>query len=148
MIRPMMPEDKGTVLEMMRTFFDSPAVIHTASDAVLERNVDACIGDEPLIEGFVFDLDGAPRGYCMAAKNFTTEYGGLCIWVEDIYICPEYRGRGLAGEMLKYLEEHYPDAVRFKLEVEPENGRAWKAYEKSGYKVLEYTIMAKEMIED
>lgn len=148
MIRKMTAADKGKVLDMMRSFYDSPAVIHTASNEVLERNIDACTGDEPLIEGFVFDVDGVIAGYCMAAKNFTTEYGGLCIWIEDLYLLPEYRGKGLAAELFKFLEAYYPAAVRFKLEVEPENENAVKAYRKSGYKGLGYSIMDKVMIED
>ena len=148
MIRKMERRDRETVLAMMRSFYDSPAVIHTASDAVLERNVNDCIGDEPLIEGFVFEENGRTVGYSMASRYYNTEYGGLCIWVEDLYFLPEYRGRGLAGEMFEFLEKRYPNAVRFKLEVEPENERAVQAYLKNGYKALDYTVMAKEMIED
>ena len=43
-----------------------------------------------------------------------------------------------------FIENYYPDAVRFKLEVEPENEFAVKAYQKYGYHVSPYFLMTKE----
>lgn len=144
-IRVIERKDKKEILEMMRVFYDSPAVFHTSSDAVLERDVDDCLGDMPYVEGFVFADGEQLAGYAMISKGYTTEYGGLCIWIEDIFIKPKYRRQGLASVLFEYLEQRYPDAVRFKLEVEKENEGAIEAYKKSGYKVSPYFEMTKEM---
>jgi ribosomal protein S18 acetylase RimI-like enzyme len=136
------------VLGMMRVFYDSPAVLHTSSDQVLKNDIDACIGDNPYLDGYVFMEDNQIAGYTMVSKSFTTEYGGLCGWIEDLYIKPEYRRQGISREFFHTLPSLYPDIVRFKLEVEPENERAIATYESCSYSLLPYNIMEMVMIED
>ncbi len=84
-------------------------------------------------------------GYAMIAPSYTTEYGGKCIWIEDIYIKPDYRRKGLATRFFSFIEENYPDAVRFKLEVEQENEGAIENYKRNGYGISPYFEMTKEM---
>ncbi|MBR2088275.1 MAG: GNAT family N-acetyltransferase, partial [Oscillospiraceae bacterium] len=119
-IRAMQPFDKAEILQMMRVFYDSPAVDHTAPDAVLEKDIDDCLSDLPFLEGFVMEKNGVLIGYAMTAVSYTTEYGGICIWLEDLYLKPAYRHTGVAGDLFAFIEERYPEAVRFKLEVESE----------------------------
>jgi len=148
MIRKMEQRDREEVLKMMRVFYDSPAVLHTSSDRVLRQDIEDCLSDMPLIEGFVFEENGELAGYAMTAMCYTTEYGGLCVWVEDLYLKPEYRHQGLATAFFEQLPKRYPSAVRFKLEVEEENESAVQAYRKSGYEISEYFVMTREMITD
>lgn len=136
------------VLKMMRVFYDSPAVLHTSSDKALKNDIDACISDCPYLDGYVFIEDGSVAGYSMVSKSFTTEYGGVCAWIEDLYIKEEFRRRGISKKFFEDLPVLYPDIVRFKLEVEPENERAIETYKKCGYDKLHYDIMERVMIED
>ena len=76
----------------------------------------------------------------MAAKSFSTEFGKPCIWIEDLYIKDDYRGLGIGSMFFEYIEEKYTDHV-FRLEVEEENERAVKVYEKNGFQVLPYMEM-------
>lgn len=147
-IRKMKQGDETEVLAMMRVFYDSPAVLHTSSDEVLKRDIADCISDMPYVSGYLFEVDGVVAGYAMTAVSYTTEYGGICVWLEDLYLKPEYRGKGLPNQFFMYLEEQYPEAVRFKLEVEKENEFAIAAYQKNGYGISPYIEMTKEMIED
>ena len=140
-IKQMTKEHFDEVLDMMRVFYDSPAVLHTSSDNVLINDINACISDSPYLDGYVFILDGDIAGYSMVSKNFTTEYGGICAWIEDLYIKPEFRRQGIARLFFKELSSLYPDVVRFKLEVEPENERAIAVYHNCGYSLLHYNIM-------
>lgn len=78
----------------------------------------------------------------MAAKSFSTEFGRPCIWVEDLYIKEDFRGTGIGSLFLEFIEKKYPEAV-LRLEVEEENGRAVKVYEKNGFNVLPYMEMKK-----
>ena len=145
LIRLMNGQDKPEILQMMRVFYDSPAVEHTASNEILEKDIDDCLSDMPYLEGFVIEDKNKIIGYAMTAVSYTTEYGGICIWLEDLYLKPEYRHSGIAGELFKFIENYYPNAVRFKLEVEPENEFAVKAYQKYGYHFSPYFLMTKEM---
>lgn len=147
-IRPMNAEDKQEVLAMMRVFYDSPAVLHTSSDKVLENDFEACISDLPFLDGYLMIDDGNVAGYAMASLNFTTEYGGICVWLEDLYIKPEFRRKGIGSALLSFLETQYPQAVRFKLEAEPENEGAISCYERHGYRVSMYHLLTKELDRD
>lgn len=147
-IRKMVEKDTEEVFGMMRVFYNSDAVFHTSSDAVLMRDIADCVSDMPFVEGFIFEVDGNIAGYAMTALSYTTEYGGISVWVEDIYLKPEYRKLGISSKFFRYIEELYPRAVRFKLEVEQENEIAIASYKKNGYEISPYFEMTKEMIED
>lgn len=145
-IRHMEADDREEVLGMMRVFYDSPAVIHKSSDEVLNRDFDDCIGDMPLLRGFIMEFDGAVAGYAMVSLGYTTEYGGVCVWLEDLYIKPEYRRFGIASELIAYIEKEFPNAVRFKLEVEQENEPAYACYFSKGFRMSDYGLMTKENV--
>lgn len=145
-IRPMQEDDRASVLAMMRTFYDSPAVEHTAPDAILCQDFEDCIGACPFIEGFLLLYEGKTAGYAMVSFGYTTEYGGVCLWVEDLYLQSGYRHKGIGSALLAYLEERYPRAVRFKLEAEPENVTAIACYQKNGYAVSPYHLLTKERL--
>lgn len=148
----MQEADREEVLAMMLVFYDSPAILTDASEEVLRRDIADCIGDCPYLEGFVFEMecgqDGAQSniaGYAMAAKSYSTEYGGMCVWIEDLYLKPEYRNQGIGTQFFAYIEDLYRNqAVRFRLEVERENTNALALYHKCGYKELPYIEMTKE----
>jgi len=144
-IRPMEINDKKEIMQMMRVFYDSPAVQHTAPDKILEKDIEDCLSNMPYLDGFVIEQSGKIAGYAMTAISYTTEYGGICVWLEDLYIKPEYRHKGISGKVFEFIEKNYPDAVRFKLEVEPDNEFAVKCYQKHGYQISPYFEMTKEI---
>ena len=131
------------ILAMMRTFYASPAVLTNGSEEIFAADIDACVSDNPYLEGFVFCCGEELLGYGMAAKSFSTEFGKRCIWIEDLYVRPEYRGQGIGSAFLEYMTRRYPGAI-LRLEVEEENEKAIAAYRKSGFEVLPYMEMKKD----
>ena len=105
-IRAMQMKDMEEVVGMMRVFYDSPAVIHAAPDKILRQDVKDCVGDCPYIEGYIFEENDRILGYSMVAKSYSTEYGGLCVWVEDIYMKEEARGLGIGTAFFSFLDEN------------------------------------------
>lgn len=141
-IRTMVEEDKESVIEMMRVFYASPAVLSNGSEEIFKNDVENCVGDSPYLEGYIFEDAREIQGYAMVAKSFSTEFGKPCIWIEDIYIKDEYRGLGIGSKFFEYIENKYSDVI-LRLEAEKENERAIKFYEKCGYEVLPYLEMKK-----
>jgi GNAT superfamily N-acetyltransferase len=142
MIRVMTEQDRAEVLSMMRVFYASPAVLSSGSEEIFNADFDACVGICPFLEGYVFENCGEIAGYAMLAKSFSTEYGKSCIWIEDLYIKEQYRGKGYASRFFGFIEEKYQGSL-FRLEVEEENERAMRVYKKCGFEVLPYTEMKK-----
>ena len=141
-IRPMEERDREAVMEIMRVFYSSPAVLTNGSEEIFRADIDACVGDNPYLEGFVVCEDGEIIGYTMLAKSFSTEYGKPCIWIEDIYVIPSKRGNGIGCKLLEFVDERYPSAL-LRLEVEDENGQAIKVYKKMGFDFMSYLEMKK-----
>ena len=142
MIKPMTKEHKQIVLDMMRIFYASPAVLSNGSEEIFNKDIDNCINDSPYLEGYVFEENDEILGYAMVAKSFSTEFGLPCIWIEDLYFKPEFRGMGLGGQFFSYLEEKYPGTV-MRLEAEEENVRAIHVYKKCGFEVRPYMELKK-----
>ena len=141
-IRTMTREDKSIVIDMMRVFYASPAVLSNGSEEIFEADIENCVNESPYLEGFIFESNGEIQGYGMIAKSFSTEFGKPCIWIEDLYLKPEYRGLGIGSMFFAYLEKTYTDCI-FRLEVEEENERAIHVYKKNGFEILPYMEMKK-----
>ena len=133
-------KDREQVIEMMRVFYASPAVLSNGSEEIFNTDFNNCVGESPYIEGYVFCEAENIQGYAMLAKSFSTEFGKSCIWVEDLYIKSKYRGLGIGSQFLNYIQEKYPNSI-FRLEVEEENEKAINVYKKCGYEILPYMEM-------
>jgi GNAT superfamily N-acetyltransferase len=139
-IRPMTDNDKLNVLEMMRVFYASPAIYTNGSEEIFLNDIENCVNYNPYLEGYIFESTNDIQGYAMVAKSFSTEFGKPCIWIEDLYIKEEYRGSGIGSMFMDFITKKYTDCI-YRLEVEEENERAVKLYEKSGFSVLPYMEM-------
>jgi len=140
LIRKMIDADKNIVIDMMRRFYNSSAVITNGSEKIFAANVDACLKNSAYLEGYVFVVDEKIIGYGILAKSFSTEFGGECIWIEDIFIEKNFRGKGFGTRFLNFVKEKYPDK-NLGLEVESDNVKAIVAYKKFGFKELPYLEM-------
>ena len=143
-IRKMTEADRESVVNMMRTFYHSPAVWTNGSEDIYHNDVTACVTNNPYAEGFIFEEDNQIIGYGMIAKSFSTEFGKSCIWIEDLYLKEEHRGKGIGGSFFAFLEREYPGTI-MRLEVEEDNERAVMVYRKNGYEELPYMEMKKEI---
>jgi ribosomal protein S18 acetylase RimI-like enzyme len=127
----------------MRAFYASPAVLTNGSEEIFAADIDACVSNNPYLEGYMLLWEGQVAGYAMAAKSFSTEFGKPCVWLEDLYLKPEFRGQGIGSAFLADLAMRYPKAI-LRLEVEEENERAIAVYRKGGFEVLPYMEMKRE----
>ncbi len=141
-IRAMTARDKDSILDMMRGFYASPAVFTNGSEEIFANDVEACVGNNPFLEGYVLESGGEIRGYAMVAKSFSTEFGKPCIWIEDLYIKDGHRGTGIGTAFFEFITQKYTDCI-FRLEVEEDNENAVALYRKMGFTVLPYMEMKK-----
>ena len=81
--------------------------------AEYEKMTDEMIADEALISEWVFERkkaevifaleDGKEVGFALFFHNFSTFLGRAGIYLEDLFVLPEYRGRGHGKALIKEL---------------------------------------------
>ncbi len=145
MIRKIKETDRAIYLSMTKKFYQSNVVLAPIPDENLERTFDLLIKGTPFAAGFVFEYEKNIAGYALLARTWSQEAGGEVIWIEEIYISPDYRSRGIGKAFFRFLENEYaPKAKRFRLEVEKENERAVSLYRSLGFDFFPYDQMKKD----
>ncbi len=139
-IKKMQPCHEQVVIQMMRDFYRSDAVISNGSEEIFLNDFNACVGDDPFLEGYVFECDGEISGYGMLSMGFSTESGKRRIGIEDIYVLEKYRGVGIGGAFLDFISNEYSDCIQL-LQVEEENQKAIDFYKNHGFKFVLYREM-------
>jgi GNAT superfamily N-acetyltransferase len=61
--------------------------------------------EQKAAEVIIGEYEGRPVGFMLFFHNFSTFLGKAGIYLEDLYIEPHMRGRGLGKKMLKYLAQ-------------------------------------------
>ena len=143
-IREMKSQDREFFCEIMDEFYHTDAVCKPLEKEVIQRVYEDAVRDNPYVKAYIFE-DGEPFGYAVVTFGYSNEAGGVCLWIEDLYIRPERQGKGWGTAFFKMLEDTYGDKVwRMRLEVEEDNLPAIALYRKFGFEFLEYSQMIKE----
>lgn len=81
--------------------------------AAYEKMLPEVVADEALLEEWIFDkekadvifacLDEQEIGFALFFHNFSTFLGRAGLYLEDLYVCPEQRGKGYGKAILKQL---------------------------------------------
>lgn len=145
MIRPITKEDKNIFLILAKAFYSSPAVAHTVPTKHHLITFEQLMKDNTYAECYMMEYSGKVVGYALLAKTFSQEAGGLVVWIEELFLLPEYRNKGLGTEFFQFVKETIePNVARVRLEVEPDNTDAIRLYKQMGFEVLPYRQMVKE----
>ena len=82
----------------------------------------------------VFEKDKALIGYSILVFYWSNEYGGNILHIDELYVKPEHRQRGVATNFFQYLSQRFnEDIVGLQLEVSPSNAKAMAYYVKLGF---------------
>lgn len=147
MVRRIEKGDREDFLALSEQFYASAAVLHPVPAAYHARTFDELMRSREYADGYMLEADGKAVGFGLVAKTWSREAGGMVLWLEELYLLPEYRSRGLGSEFFavceRYAAEH--GYARIRLEVEAENARARALYERLGYALLGYVQMVREL---
>ena len=126
-------KDIPRIVALIREF----AAFENLSDfcEVTEENLRAAMFDEnPSVEGLIAFNDDEPIGYALFYKNFSSFRGHRGLYLEDLYIIPEYRGQKIGEAFLAKLAQiaKSRNFVRIDFLVLDWNEPAIKFYKKLG----------------
>ncbi len=105
MIRPAVPTDVPTIAALIRALAEYE---HLAHEVVLDEVVlgEHLFGPRPAAEVLIAEPDdatGTAVGFALFFHNFSTFLGRPGIYLEDLFVHPEHRGRGLGRALLAEL---------------------------------------------
>jgi GNAT superfamily N-acetyltransferase len=100
--RPVSPADVPQILRFVRLL----AEYEHEPEAVLatEEHIRAALfGAPPVAEALIAAVDGVDAGFALFFVNFSTWTGLPGLYLEDLFVLPEYRKRGLGRALLVHL---------------------------------------------
>ncbi len=102
LIREASPADVSAIMQLIHDLAEYEKAPQEVETNVVEMAA-ALFADQPKVFAHVIDLDGEVIGMAIWFLNFSTWQGKHGIYLEDLYVKPEYRGRGYGLAMLKHL---------------------------------------------
>ncbi|WP_417727388.1 GNAT family N-acetyltransferase [Roseovarius sp.] len=140
------PDDLDRLLPLVAAFHDEAGISQT------DTNRRAAL--LPMLEGsphgvvYLIGPGRAPIGYIVISFGWSVEFGGLDGYVDEFYIRPGVRGRGIGSEVMTSLPKALAGAglKALHLEVRRDNDKALKLYEKLRFlQRNEYSLLTREM---
>ena len=101
-------------------------------------------GPHPAAEALIARIDNVPVGFALYFQTFSTFLGRPGIHLEDVFVSPEFRGRGVGKALLKKVARVAADRNCGRLEwsVLDWNESAIRFYESLGAKPMsEWTVI-------
>ena len=103
-VRRICPDDVPAVVGLVRELAEYERALHEVR--VTEEQLRACLfRDSPALFGHVAEHEGEVVGVALWFLNFSTWRGTHGIYLEDLFVKPAQRGRGLGKELLRTLAE-------------------------------------------
>ena len=131
MIRPAVEADVPEIVAMIRELAEFE---HLADQVRLTEGdlVRALFGPDAVAYDTVVEDDDSGRlaAHALWYRTFSTFAGRQGIWLEDLYVRPEHRRRGIARTLLSHLREQTDGRVEW--EVLEWNAPAIDFYERLG----------------
>lgn len=132
-LRLAVPADAPTLLRFIREL----AEYEREPDAVEvdERTLAAQLGEAtPPFECLIADIDGEPIGFALFFHTYSTWRGRRGLWLEDLWVTPAARGRGVGSSLLAELARiaRERDCARLEWSVLDWNTLATGLYETLG----------------
>lgn len=103
-IRGAVRDDVGLILAFIRELADYEKLAHevVADEAGLAMQL---FGERPRAEVLIAEVDGEPAGFALFFHNFSTFVGKPGLYLEDLFVRPDFRGLGLGKRLMVRLAQ-------------------------------------------
>ena len=148
-IRDAAASDVPVILRLIRGL----AEYERAPDAVTATEEDLLrdgFGDHPRFHVVLAEWDGVAAGYAFYFFNYSTWEGRPALYLEDLFVVPEYRGWGIGKALLVHLARIAVEkgCGRYQWQVLDWNEPAIRFYESMGGQVLREWLTVRVKGED
>ncbi|MGC9331794.1 MAG: GNAT family N-acetyltransferase [Bacteroidales bacterium] len=116
----------------------------TLENKTVERGITAVINDIQKARYFVAEQNKKLLGCFMVTPEWSDWRAGFFIWLQSVYVIPEYRKQGVYNAMYAYLKDivkNNSDYKGIRLYVDKANQNAIHVYEKTGMHKTNYQML-------
>ncbi|PST26264.1 N-acetyltransferase [Mesorhizobium plurifarium] len=101
-IRDAAPGDVKTILRFITELATYERAAHEV-EATVERLQESLFGAGAVARAVICETDGRPAGFAIWFYSYSTWQACKGLYLEDLYVSPEYRGSGAGKALLKHL---------------------------------------------
>lgn len=133
------PRDAAQWLALLDHYAHDPMGGGTGLSDYAKANLVRELADLPSFHGALAWLDGRPVGLIDAFTGFSTFAAKPLLNIHDIVVHADWRGQGIAQELLRWAEARAAElgCCKLTLEVLANNLRAMAVYERAGFEPYE-----------
>lgn len=127
--------------QMMKDFYAID--LYPFNEKVTSDNFQTFINEEKYGDCFKIIFEDQIAGYIILVKYFSFEFGGEILFLDELYVKPEFQGKSLGKKALEFVKD-YSTENHFKvvlLEIENHNDKAKKLYEHYGFQNHKRSLM-------
>lgn len=132
-ILPATLADVPTIVALIRELAEYEKLLHevVATEELVTR---ALFAPKPVAECVIARFAGAPAGFALFFHNYSTFLARPGLYLEDLYVRPEHRGKGIGESLLRHLARLAVErgCGRMEWAVLNWNKRAIEFYERMG----------------
>lgn len=101
-LRPASPADVPLILTLIGELAEYELLSHqvVATEELIHQ---ALFGERTYVEVIIAEVENEPAGFALFFHNFSTFLGQPGIYLEDLFVRPVYRGRGVGRMLLEHL---------------------------------------------
>lgn len=137
-VRAAEKRDVGVILQFIRELAEYEHLTHevVADEASLDRFL---FGEHPAAEAIIAEYETAPVGFALFFHTFSTFLGKPGLYLEDLYVRPDMRGKGFGELLLRHVARLAltRDCGRLEWSVLDWNEPAIRFYEKLGSQAMD-----------
>ncbi len=137
-IRPAQPADAELIFALVRELADYEK-LQGEVDATPEAIAAALFAPAPRLFCDIAEWQGEAAGFAVWFLNFSTFRGRHGIYLEDLFVRPAYRGKGIGKALMRRLAQHCVerDLARFEWAVLDWNAPSIAFYQSVGAQVMD-----------
>ena len=101
-MRPAEKRDVGVIMGFIKELAEYEGLAHevVADEVSLERSL---FGEHPVAEALIAEFETTPIGFALYFPTFSTFVGRPGLYLEDLYVQPNMRGKGVGTLLLQHV---------------------------------------------